>query len=106
MVFLVDLIFHAPFCFGFGDMASKEIPWKTITELTDTAESKSIQMARDEVPERNEVEAPGRLPEQKESKPTPSDSQEDSEDETVSPREFVPTEKIPADQAVDFPVDI
>lgn len=65
-----------------------------------------IEMAQNDQPMDTEKKDPVHPPEQKKPTSEPAKPKTTTSLKEGSPKDFVPSEKIPADQAVDFPTDI
>ena len=106
LIILLSLMINASLCFGSEYTRIQNITRATATQNTNTPQVVSPEIGKNGETIATEEEEPISLP--KREKPT---SERDKPGTTPGPkraplRGFVPSERIPADQAVDFPADI
>jgi hypothetical protein len=75
-------------------------------QLMPATQNLPIEMAQNDKPIDTEEKEPVPPPEQKRPVPEPARPKTSTSLKEGPPKDFVPSEKIPADQAVDFPTDI
>lgn len=75
-------------------------------QYSDPTQSPSIEIAQIDRTEDAEGNKPVISTEDKKRESEPAKPKKATRESDASPKNFVPTEKIPADQAVDFPTDI
>jgi hypothetical protein len=102
MVFFLGFMINGIFTPGVQVNPEREIPDREVEQLGNTPiEVAQTDKANDEV--KNE---PILIPEQKKRTTEPAKPKNTTSQKKGPPKDFVPSEKIPADQAVDFPTDI
>lgn len=105
-VLLLGLTLSASLYFGVSEMASSHTPDKEQTGSLKAAQQLSLKVPQSEgfvAEEKQEQPHPG---EEKKSLPETPDSKAEPKRKGAPLKKFVPSEKIPTDQAVDFPADI
>jgi hypothetical protein len=105
-VLLLGLTLSASLYWGVSEVASSHTPDREATRSVKAAQQLSLKVPQSEGfvdEEKQEQPHPG---EEKKSLPETPDSKAEPKRKRGPLKKFVPSEKIPADQAVDFPADI
>ena len=85
---------------------ARMVPGRVVEQLGNTTQQRNIEMAQTDKNKDAEKKEPILVPEQKKRTTEPAKPKTTTRPKEGPPKVFVPTEKIPADQAVDFPTDI
>jgi hypothetical protein len=105
-VLLLGLTLSASLYWGVSGVAFSHTPDKEPTRSLKAAQQLSLKVPQSEgfvAEEKQEQPHPG---EEKKSLPETPDSKAEPKRKGAPTKKFVPSEKIPTDQAVDFPADI
>jgi len=105
MFFLFGVTLNGVPTHGDRVMVALELPVKGIEEMENRAPERPMDTVQRDEPIEDEREE-ARRPEKKEATPEAASPKPSNRSKKGPPKDFVPTEKIPADQAVDFPTDI
>ena len=106
VVFLLGFMMNGFFTQGVQVNPEREIPGRQVEQPGNTTQKLYMEVAQTEKAEDEEKKGPILVPEQKKQTTEPAEPETTSKPQEGLPKVFVPSEKIPADQAVDFPTDI
>ena len=101
VIFLLGFMMNGFFTQGVQVNPEREIPGREVGQLGNTTQKRYMEVAQTDKAEDEVEKEPILVPEQKKRTTEPAKPKT-----TTKPKVFVPSEKIPADQAVDFPTDI
>jgi len=106
MVFLLGFMMNGIFTQGVQVNPEREIPGRQVEQLGNTTQKRYMEVAQTDKAEDEVKKEPILVPEQKKRTTEPAKTKTTTKAKKGLPKVFVPSEKIPADQAVDFPTDI
>ena len=104
--FLLGFMMNGIFTPGVQVIPDRMVPGSIVEELVNTTQQRYIEMAQTDKTKDAEKNEPILVPEQEKRTPEPAKPKNTTRPKEGPPKVFVPSEKIPADQAVDFPTDI
>ncbi len=104
--FLLGFMMNGIFTPGVQVNPDRMGPGRVVEQLGNTTQPSYIEMAQTDKTKDAEKNEPVLTPEQKKRTSEPAKPKNTTRLKQGPPKGFVPSEKIPADQAVDFPVDI
>jgi hypothetical protein len=106
MVFLLGFMMNGILAQGVQASPDREIPGREVGQPGNMTQKFNIEVAQTDKAE-DEIEKESILvPEQKKRTTEPAKPKTTTKPKQGLPKVFFPSEKIPADQAVDFPTDI
>jgi hypothetical protein len=106
LIFVLGLSIGAGLWMGVLSIAFCDVPVNSALQNGMAAQQVSFKIAENEGIVANEKKEQARPLDQKKLTPTMDKPKDGSRAKTTPPKKFVPSEKIRADQAVDFPADI
>ncbi len=106
MFFLLGFMMNGIFTPGVQVNPDRMVPGRVVEQLGNTTQQRYIEMAQTDKTKDTEKNEPVLTPEQKKRTSEPAKPKNTTRLKEGPPKGFVPSEKIPADQAVDFPTDI
>ncbi len=106
LTFMLGLSIGAGLCMGVLSIAFCDVSVNSALQNGMAAQQVSFKIAENEGNVANEKKDQTRPLEQKKLTPATDKPKTVSRDKTTPPKKFVPSQKIRADQAVDFPADI
>jgi hypothetical protein len=104
--FLLGFMMNGIFIPGVRVNPDRMVPGRVVEQLGNTTQQRYIEMAQTDKTKDTEKNEPVLAPEQKKRTSEPAKPKTTTRRKEGPPKVFVPSEKIPADQAVDFPTDI
>ena len=105
MFFLLGFMMNGIFILRVQAILDRGVPGRGVQQLLNTPQQRYTEMAQNDETKETEKNEPVLDSEQKRRITEPA-KPKNSRQEKGPPKDFVPSEKIPADQAVDFPTDI
>ena len=106
LTFMLGLSIGAGLCMGVLSIAFCDVSVNSALQNGMAAQQVSFKIAENEGVVAKEKKEQARPLEQKKLTPATDKPKAVSREKTVPPKKFVPSQKIRADQAVDFPADI
>jgi hypothetical protein len=104
--FLLGFMINGIFTPGVRDIPARMVSGSIVEQLGNTTQLRYLEMAQTDKTKDAEKNEPVLTPEQKKRTSEPAKPKNTTRLKEGPPKDFVPSEKIPADQAVDFPTDI
>ncbi len=106
MFILLGFMINGIFTPGVRVNPDREVPGRRVEQRGDTSQKRYIEVAQTDKTKEAEKKEPNLVPEQEKRTTEPAKPKTTTRPKEGPPKVFVPSEKIPADQAVDFPTDI
>jgi hypothetical protein len=106
MFFLLGFMMNGIFTLRVQAILDREVPESDVQQLLNTSQQRDTETAQNDETKETKKNEPILDSEQKRRTTEPAKPKNTTTQKKGPPKDFVPSEKIPADQAVDFPTDI
>jgi hypothetical protein len=106
MFILLGFMINGIFIPGVRVNPDREVSGRGVEQHGNTSQQRYVEVAQTDNTKEAEKKEPILVPDQEKRTTEPAKPKTTTRPKEGSPKIFVPSEKIPADQAVDFPTDI